>query len=253
MVRSMLDIPANTAGFPMGTLRRETLTMEGDPSIPVIIDTWLKGLRDFDIRTGLRSHAQGATLPGSGESAPTRTMTTTCHWDMPAGAVRQFRFTCPGILYMPTMPCRASAMRLARRRMPVCSTNVRWATSIITVRSTVLSRPILPNGEFYAPSTRGRERTLEPDPDFTKVVPGTILSMFPRCERALPGSWVEEAVRRQASACVRRRTDDPANELDIAYAHLFLISKGEEWRTQKGAAPPFAEVFQECPRRNSRQ
>ena len=28
---------------------RETLTMEGDPSLPVIVDTWMKGLRDFDI------------------------------------------------------------------------------------------------------------------------------------------------------------------------------------------------------------
>ena len=26
---------------------------------------------------------------------------------------------------------------------------------------------------------------------------------------------------------------DPANEPDIAYAHLFSYFKGEEWRTQK--------------------
>ena len=28
---------------------RETFTMEGDPAIPVITDTWLKGLKDIDI------------------------------------------------------------------------------------------------------------------------------------------------------------------------------------------------------------
>lgn len=40
-------------------------------------------------------------------------------------------------------------------------------------------RPILPNGEFYAPFDPRQERTLSRTPDFTKVVPGTILSMFP--------------------------------------------------------------------------
>ena len=41
-------------------------------------------------------------------------------------------------------------------------------------------RPILPNGEFYASlSGPEGERTLSRTPDFTKVVPGTILSMFP--------------------------------------------------------------------------
>ncbi len=49
---------------------RETLTMEGDPSIPVIVDTWLKGLRDFDIESS-PSHVQGSHPAGSGESART--------------------------------------------------------------------------------------------------------------------------------------------------------------------------------------
>jgi hypothetical protein len=25
--------------------------MEGDPAIPVIVDSWMKGLRDFDVET----------------------------------------------------------------------------------------------------------------------------------------------------------------------------------------------------------
>jgi len=28
-------------------MEEETLTMEGDPSIPVIVDTWMKGLREL--------------------------------------------------------------------------------------------------------------------------------------------------------------------------------------------------------------
>ena len=33
----------------MGLYGRETYTMEGDPAIPVITDSWLKGLRGYDI------------------------------------------------------------------------------------------------------------------------------------------------------------------------------------------------------------
>ena len=43
---------------------RETLTMEGDPSIPVIVDTWMKGLRDFDVATAYEAMYKSATLPG---------------------------------------------------------------------------------------------------------------------------------------------------------------------------------------------
>ncbi len=43
---------------------RETWTMEGDPSIPVIADTWLKGLREFDIETAYEAFHKSATMPG---------------------------------------------------------------------------------------------------------------------------------------------------------------------------------------------
>jgi hypothetical protein len=39
--------------------------MEGDPSIPVITDTWLKGLRDFDIETAYEAFVKSATTPGA--------------------------------------------------------------------------------------------------------------------------------------------------------------------------------------------
>ena len=50
MVRSMVDMYREHGWLPKWELYgRETLTMEGDPSIPVIVDSWMKGLRDFDV------------------------------------------------------------------------------------------------------------------------------------------------------------------------------------------------------------
>ena len=66
MVRSMLDMYREHGWLPKWELYgRETLTMEGDPSIPVIVDTWLKGLRDFDIDLAYEAMYKSATLPGA--------------------------------------------------------------------------------------------------------------------------------------------------------------------------------------------
>ena len=44
---------------------RETFTMEGDPAIPVIVDSWMKGLRDFDVAKAYEAMRKSATTPGA--------------------------------------------------------------------------------------------------------------------------------------------------------------------------------------------
>ena len=49
MVNTMVDMYKESGWLPKWELYgRETLTMEGDPAIPVIVDTYMKGLRNFD-------------------------------------------------------------------------------------------------------------------------------------------------------------------------------------------------------------
>ena len=65
MVNTMIDMYKEHGWLPKWELYgRETLTMEGDPSIPVITDTWLRGLRDFDIDTAYEAMIKSATTPG---------------------------------------------------------------------------------------------------------------------------------------------------------------------------------------------
>ena len=65
MVRTMIDMYKEHGWLPKWELYgRETLTMEGDPSLPVIVDTWMKGLRDFDMETAYEAMRKSATLPG---------------------------------------------------------------------------------------------------------------------------------------------------------------------------------------------
>ena len=66
MVRTMIDMYREHGWLPKWELYgRETLTMEGDPAIPVIVDTWMKGLRDFDLETAYEAMRKSATASGA--------------------------------------------------------------------------------------------------------------------------------------------------------------------------------------------
>ena len=66
MVRSMIDMYREWGWMPKWELfGRETFTMEGDPAICVITDTWLKGLKDFDIQTAYEAFKKSADTPGA--------------------------------------------------------------------------------------------------------------------------------------------------------------------------------------------
>lgn len=65
MIHTMMGIYKEHGWFPKWELYgRETLTMEGDPSIPVLVDSWMKGLQDFDIDEAYKGMYKSATTPG---------------------------------------------------------------------------------------------------------------------------------------------------------------------------------------------
>ena len=65
MIRSMVGMSQEWGWLPRWELYgRETFTMEGDPAIPVIVDSYLKGLRDFDIDAAYEAMRRSATTPG---------------------------------------------------------------------------------------------------------------------------------------------------------------------------------------------
>jgi predicted alpha-1,2-mannosidase len=65
MVRSIVGMGRESGWLPIWELAgQETNVMVGDPSVPVIADTWVKGLRDFDADEALRLiHHQATEEP----------------------------------------------------------------------------------------------------------------------------------------------------------------------------------------------
>lgn len=65
MIRSMVGMSQEWGWLPRWELYgRETFTMEGDPAIPVIVDSYLKGLRDFDVEAAYEAMRRSATTEG---------------------------------------------------------------------------------------------------------------------------------------------------------------------------------------------
>ena len=66
MVQSMIEQYREWGWMPKWELfGRETWTMEGDPAICVIADTWLKGVQDYDILTAYEAFLKSADTPGA--------------------------------------------------------------------------------------------------------------------------------------------------------------------------------------------
>ncbi len=66
MVRSMVEMYREWGWMPKWELfGRETWTMEGDPAICVIADTYLKGLQDFDVQLAYEAFLKSADTPGA--------------------------------------------------------------------------------------------------------------------------------------------------------------------------------------------
>ena len=66
MVRSMVDMYKESAWLPKWELNsKETHVMEGDPSIPVIVDSYLRGLTDFDVNAAYEAMYKSATIEGA--------------------------------------------------------------------------------------------------------------------------------------------------------------------------------------------
>ncbi len=66
MVQSMIDMYSESGWLPKWELNgKETYTMNGDPAFPVIADTYLRGVKGFDVKTAYKAMINQATLPDS--------------------------------------------------------------------------------------------------------------------------------------------------------------------------------------------
>ena len=249
MVRTMVDMYRENGWLPKWELYgRETMEMEGDPAIPVIVDTWMKGLTDFDVAAAYEAMVKSATTPGDrnpmrpdiddylrlgycpmqyyDDNSVSHALeyyvadAALAHWAEALGQeedARRFRQQSLGYrhYYRPDYGT-------------LCPITCRDYT-VQKVKGTPL-----PGYQFFDPFDPRQGENFEPSPGFHE---GNAWNYTFAVPHDIPGLARLMGGRRRFVERLQSVFDqgfyDPSNEPDIVYPFLFSRFRGEEWRTQQ--------------------
>ena len=249
MVRTMIDMYREHGWLPKWELYgRETLTMEGDPAIPVIVDTWMKGLRDFDLETAYEAMRKSATAPGA-----ENLMRPDADDYFNLGYVplrEQYDNSVSHALeyYIADFSLSRLAAALGKKEDAKLFYERSLGYRHYFCPGYGTLRPKLPDGTFYAPFNPEQGANFEPCPGFHE---GSAWNYTFYVPHDIPGLTRLMGGRKAFIDKLQHVFDaglyDPANEPDIAYPYLFSYFKGEEWRTQKLVKELLAKYFKAAP------
>ncbi len=238
MVRSMISMYKEWGWMPKWELfGRETFTMEGDPAIPVITDTWLKGLRDFDIETAYEAFVKSATTPGAQNLMRPDIDPYLSDGYVPLGLYSADASGDNSVSH-------ALEYYIADYALSLLAEDLGHTEDAATFREQSLQykhyycpefgtfRPLNADGTFLTPFNPRQGENFEAVPGFhegsawnyTFYVPHDVLGLA-----KLMGG--RKAFVQKLQKVFDEGLYDPANEPDIAYPYLFSYFKGEEWRT----------------------
>ena len=245
MVRTMLDMYREHGWLPKWELYgRETLTMEGDPSIPVIVDTWMKGLRDFDVDLAYEAMYKSATLPGAKNLMRPDNDDYMSKGYVPMESQYDNSVSHALEYYVADYALSTLAEALGKKEDAKLFRKRSMGYKNYYSKDFGTLRPITKEGKFYEPFDPKEGANFAPSPGFhegnawnyTFFVPHDINGLV-----KLMGG--DKKFVDKLQSVFDEGNYDPANEPDIAYPYLFSRFKGEEWRTQKLVKELLAKYF----------
>ncbi len=240
MVNSMVDMYKEWGWLPKWELYgKETFTMSGDPAIPVIVDSWMKGIRDFDIDAAYQAMYKSANTEGANNKMrpdidpyikdgyiPVGMFAADLSGDNSVSRALEY--------YIADYALSTFADSLGKESDAKMFYNRSLGYKKYYSKEFGTLRPINPDGSFYAPFNPRAGENFQHVVGFhegsawnyTFFVPHDIYGLA----KLMGGKkkFVEKLQMVFDSGLY-----DPANEPDIAYPYLFSYFKGEEWRTQK--------------------
>lgn len=254
MVRSMVDMYKEWGWMPKWELYgRETFTMEGDPAIPVIADTYLKGLTDFDIQAAYKACLKSANTPGKDNKIRPDVDPYIAKGYIPLGYFAQDFSGDNSVSHALEYSVADNALALLSDKLAQEAKNGAqkaeyqkyakefrkrskgWRHYYSKESGTL--RPLNSNGTFLSPFNPKDGADFSNTPGFhegsawnyTFYVPHDIEGLA----KAMGG---DKAFVAKLQKVFDEGLYDPANEPDIAYPFLFSRFKGEEHRTAQTVA-----------------
>lgn len=254
LMRSMINMYKEWGWMPKWELYgRETWTMEGDPSIPVIADAYLKGLRDFDVNTAYEAFLKSATTPGKDNKMrpdidpyiskgyiPMGFYAADMSGDNSVSHALEYYIADYALSQLASaLGKKADAKKFYQRSLGY--------RNYYSKEYGVL-RPRKKDGSFLTPFDPKDGANFSNAPGFhegsawnyTFYAPHDILGLA-----KLMGG--KRAFVNRLQYLFDNDLYDPANEPDIADAYLFDYFKGEEWRTQKEVNQLLQKYYKAAP------
>lgn len=240
MLRSLVGMYRESGWLPRWELfGRETYTMEGDPAAIVIADSWIKGLRDFDIETAFEAMIKSATTEGSKNPIRPDINPYIEQGFIPVGyfegdlsgdnSVSHALEYCAADY---AIACLADSLGQKARAKEFLKRAQSYRRYYCKEYGTL--RPLTAEGDFLSDFNPATGKHFENIPGFHEGSAWSYTFAATHDIKALVKLMGgKKRFIDSLQAVFDNNHYDAANEPDIAYPYLFSRFKGEEWRTQK--------------------
>lgn len=240
MIRSMVGMSQEWGWLPRWELYgRETFTMEGDPAIPVIVDSYLKGLRDFDVEAAYEAMRRSATTEGKSNPIRPDIDPYIERGYIPVGWFANDLSGDNSVSHALEYYVADNALTALARHLgdeEFAQTMEERASGWRNYYSKEYGalRPIDKEGNFITPFDPSAGANFSNTTGFHEGSSWNYTFFVPHdIEGLIKIMGGKREFTKRLWSIFEEGHYDPTNEPDIAYPYLFSRIKGEEWRTQQ--------------------
>lgn len=246
MIRSMLEMYDENGWLPKWELNStETFTMVGDPAGIVIADSYLKGIRDFNVEKAYEAMLKGADhiednplRPGLSEYIDKGYLSTDHHGSV--STTQEYNTADYAIYLMAKELGKTDDAKRFKERSE--------SYRMLFDEDLRLLRPKNADGQWYEPFDPEAGANFTKNIGFIEGNAWQYAFMVPHDMKGLMKLMGgKKGFVEQLQKIFDTDQYDMANEPDIAYPFLFNYAKGEEWRSQKTVISLVREYFQNKP------
>ena len=248
MVKSMLSIYDESGWLPKWELNAtETTTMVGDPAGIIIADTYLRGIKDFDIEKAYKAITKSATQldynflrPGIKEYVKRGYLTTSSTKSGSVSTTQEYNIT-------------DFAISQLAKSMNKKEDEIFYGKRSISYRKLFdsefgLLRPKNPDDSWVTPFSPNTGANFQKNLGFIEGNSWQYTFMVTHDTRGLMKLiGGKEAYSNQLQKVFNSNQFDMANEPDIGYPYLFNYVSGQEWRTQNKVSKLIKQHFNNSP------
>lgn len=249
MMHSMVGMYKEWGWLPKWELYgRESDEMDGDPATIVIADTWLRGLRDFDIHTAYEAIVKSIRTPSKDnflrpDNDDYRRLGFIPLKDTAVDycASRSIEY------YMADFAAARLAEALGKPADAKEFDRLAQGYRRLYDKESGVFRPRLKDGKFLTPFNPLRGANFEGNPGFHEGTAWNYAFSLPFDVKGLSQLMGTKNYVNKLQMVFDKGLYDPCNEPDMGYAYFFSQIKGEAWRTQALTPQLVAKHFHNTP------